>query len=764
NFNNTLYFSATDATNGRELWKSDGTASGTELVKDINPGASFSSPGSFINSNNTLYFSANNGTNGNELWKSDGTASGTVLVKDIYPGGSNSNPENFFNFDNTLYFSATDATNGRELWKSDGTASGTVLVKDIYPGDTPSNPEDFFNFNNTLYFRAYDGSTNARELWKSDGTASGTVLVKPGNTPSGPSGIFNFNNTLYFRAYDATNGIELWSLVPATITNVSATTPDGTYSLGATINITATFSEAVTVTGTPQLQLETGTTDQLANYVSGSGTNILTFDYTVQPGDTSLDLEYLTTAALTLNGGTIKDAASTDATITLPAPAAANSLGANKAIVIDTLAPTVTINQAGAQTDPTATSPINFTVTFSKSVEGFDASDIDLTASTATGTLTPTITGSGSVYNIAVNGQAGNGNVIASIKANGVTDTAGNNNTASTSTDNTVAYNNTFPTVTSINRLDPSPTAAATATYSINFSEDVTGVDVSDFTLVPNDVTGASIGTLTTVDAKTYQLEVNTGTGSGTIGLNLVDDDSIKNSLGVELGGATAGNGNLTGQIYDIDKTPPTGSLNAVADVTIAGGTSQTLTVTFSDNNVLDVSSLDSPDVLINWSGGAIPATFVSVDTNSNGTPRTATYSFVPPGGSWDNTDNGIYTVNLQGSEVKDGLGNLAVAGSLGTFNVNVAASVATTAPSGTDTPTGTAGTPTGTTGTPTGTDTPTGTAGTPTGTDTPTGTAGTPTGTDTPTGTAGTPTGTDTPTGTAGTPTGTDTPTGTAG
>ncbi|MEG4334986.1 Ig-like domain-containing protein, partial [Microcoleus sp. AT9_A2] len=630
------------------------------------------------------------------------------------------------NINNTLYFPATDATNGHELWKSDGTTSGTVLVKDIYPGAIASYPYNLINLNNTLYFSADNG----------------------------------------------TNGNELWGLVPATITNVSATTPDGTYSLGATINLTVTFSEAVTVTGTPQLQLETGTTDQLANYVSGSGTNILTFDYTVQPGDTSLDLEYLTTAALTLNGGTIKDAASIDATITLPAPAAANSLGANKAIVIDTLAPTVTINQAAAQTDPTATSPINFTVTFSESVEGFDASDIDLTASTATGTLTPTITGSGSVYNIAVNGQAGNGNVIASIKANGVTDTAGNNNTASTSTDNTVAYNNTFPTVTSINRLDPSPTAAATATYSINFSEDVTGVDVSDFTLVPNDVTGASIGTLTTVDAKTYQLEVNTGTGSGTIGLNLTDDDSIKNSLGVALGGATAGNGNLTGQIYDIDKTPPTGSLNAVVDVTIAGGTSQSLTVTFSDNNVLDVSSLDSSDVLINWSGGAIPATFVSVDTNSNGTPRTATYSFVSPGGSWDDTDNGIYTVNLQGSEVKDGLGNLAVAGSLGTFNVNVAASVATTAPTGTDTPTGTAGTPTGTAGTPTGTaGTPTGTAGTPTGTDTPTGTAGTPTGTDTPTGTAGTPTGTagtptgtDTPSGTAGTPTGTDTPTGTAG
>ncbi len=94
----------------------------------------------------------------------------------------------------------------------------------------------------------------------------------------------------------------------------AATTTDGSYAVGATINITVTFDAAVNVDttgGTPQLQLETGTTDQFATYTGGSGTTTLTFDYVVQAGDSSIDLEYLSTTALTLNGSTIKETAAT---------------------------------------------------------------------------------------------------------------------------------------------------------------------------------------------------------------------------------------------------------------------------------------------------------------------------------------------------------------------------------------------------------------------------------------------------------------------
>src|SRR5205823_2275245 len=125
-----------------------------------------------------------------------------------------------------------------------------------------------------------------------------------------------------------------------TVSGVTSSTTNGAYKAGQTISIQINFSEPVTVTGTPQLTLETGTTDQVATYTSGSGTSTLTFNYTIQAGDTTADLDYTNTTALALNSGTIKDAATNNATLTLPTPGAAGSLGANKALVIDTTAPT----------------------------------------------------------------------------------------------------------------------------------------------------------------------------------------------------------------------------------------------------------------------------------------------------------------------------------------------------------------------------------------------------------------------------------------
>jgi hypothetical protein len=108
------------------------------------------------------------------------------------------------------------------------------------------------------------------------------------------------------------------------------------YGVGANILITITFSHAVNVTGTPQLALNSGGT---ANYNLGSGTATLTFLYTVGAGQNSSHLDYTSTTALTLNGGTIGDGGAAD--LTLPAPGTAGSLGANTNIIIDTVAPTV---------------------------------------------------------------------------------------------------------------------------------------------------------------------------------------------------------------------------------------------------------------------------------------------------------------------------------------------------------------------------------------------------------------------------------------
>src|SRR5581483_9733466 len=117
-----LFFLAQDAQHGYELWKSDGTAAGTVLVKDINPGpmASVRTPANYsraylTNINGVVYFAATDGVHGTELWKSNGTEAGTVMVKEIMPTASESNPQDLVNFNGTLYLTATDGEFGAEL-------------------------------------------------------------------------------------------------------------------------------------------------------------------------------------------------------------------------------------------------------------------------------------------------------------------------------------------------------------------------------------------------------------------------------------------------------------------------------------------------------------------------------------------------------------------------------------------------------------------------------------------------------------------------
>src|SRR5262249_44947988 len=116
--------------------------------------------------------------------------------------------------------------------------------------------------------------------------------------------------------------------VSASVSGVSSTTPNGTYGVGASISITVTFSKAVNVSGTPQLALNSGGT---AAYASGSGTATLTFTYTVAAGQSSADLDYTSASALTPYTTLFRSTSNGQAaSLTLPAPGAAGSLGANK--------------------------------------------------------------------------------------------------------------------------------------------------------------------------------------------------------------------------------------------------------------------------------------------------------------------------------------------------------------------------------------------------------------------------------------------------
>ena len=229
-FKDKLYFAANDGETGRALFVSDGTTEGTQLVKDIYPENNSQSRFYFRNLSNLtefddkLQFASDNGGSGKELFVSDGTAEGTQLVKDIYPGEdpygnkNSSAPSDLVEFKDKFYFAANDGVHGNELFVSDGTAEGTQLLVDLREetdgNSYGSSPSDLVEFNDKLYFAAYDGEST--ELYVSDGTAEGTQLLYPGKDQDGnghvwdPDNLVEFNDKLYFTADDGEHGIELF--------------------------------------------------------------------------------------------------------------------------------------------------------------------------------------------------------------------------------------------------------------------------------------------------------------------------------------------------------------------------------------------------------------------------------------------------------------------------------------------------------------------------------------------------------------------------
>jgi len=184
------------------------------LLRDINTLQASSSPNGLQTANNFVYFNADDGVHGRELWKSDGTEAGTEMVRDIASGEEDSNPENFCNVNGTVFFTATTPQYGTELWKTDGTPAGTVLVADLLAGFTGSNPENLVSCNGKIFFtvKLSPGLAEDIRLFVSDGTANGTVeIVSPDAVNLfAPKNLLSMWNTLYFATRHGIDGEELW--------------------------------------------------------------------------------------------------------------------------------------------------------------------------------------------------------------------------------------------------------------------------------------------------------------------------------------------------------------------------------------------------------------------------------------------------------------------------------------------------------------------------------------------------------------------------
>ena len=290
---------------------------------------------------------------------------------------------------------------------------------------------------------------------------------------------------------------------------------------------TVTFSEDVTGVDAGDFSLAaTGVTGADITDVSGSGaTRTVTVD--TGAGDGTLGLNLTDDDSITDAVGNALAAGRTGQTYT-----------------IDRTTPTATsINRA--DDSPTNAESVAWTVTFSEDVTGVDAGDFDLVPAGVSDALITGVTGTGSTWTVTASTGTGSGTLgldlddddsIADALGNALAGPGTTGAHDGSLTGQVYAIDKTAPTAMSIDLADASPTSAGSVAWTVTFSEDVTGVGAGDFDLVPAGVSGASI-TGVTGSGSTWTVTASTGTGDGTLGLNLTDDDSITDTVGNALAG-----------------------------------------------------------------------------------------------------------------------------------------------------------------------------------------------------------------------------------
>lgn len=410
---------------------------------------------------------------------------------------------------------------------------------------------------------------------------------------------------------------------------------NGTYKVGDNLNFTVNWNTAVTVTGSPYIGLTIGASAKNASYLSGSGTTALVFRYTVAASD--FDNNGIAVgSSITLNGGTIKNTAAT----AVDALLALNSIGNTTSVLVDGVVPSVnSINRQTPATANTNATTLVYRVTFSEIVSNVDIADFSTTATgSASGSIASVSSSSGTTIDVTLNSVSGDGTLRLDLKASGtgIIDAAGNAISGGYTSGQTYTLDHTAPSVNSINRQTPATanTNATSLVYRVTFSESVSNVDISDFSLTATGSVAGSVASVSASSGTTIDVTVNSVSGDGTLRLDLKASgtgivDAFSNAIS---GGYTSG------QTYTLDHTAPSvSSINRQTPSSAStNATSVVYRITFSEI----VSNVDITDFLV-VSTGSATGSLASVSASS-GTAIDVTLNSV--------SGNGTLRLDLKGS------------------------------------------------------------------------------------------------------------------
>ena len=540
-WNGAVYFPANDGVHGVELWRTDGTAAGTAMVKDINPSGDMlpftmawtvGAP-RFEAYNGSLYFSADDGVHGLELWRTDGTAAGTVMVKDINPAGG-SRPFGMKVMAGTLFFFAGDGSNGFELWKSNGTMAGTSMVKAITPSTPYGSQRPLHEFQNKVFFLRDYGSSSL-ELWKSDGTATGTVLVKEISVASagGTWIVGAFRDALYLTVEEPVYGKVLWK------SDGSAAGTGRVEPMPALYDFVVLNDQMFGEGNHGSLGVELLRSDGTA-----SGTSLVK---DINPlGDSD---PYINIVA---NGTIFMDA--DDGVHGHQLWKSDGTTAGTKLVKI--------INPTGIPVLPYVLDSGFVSMRnliFFRPDDGTHGSELWQSDGTESGTfLVADINPSG---NSIPRYFAPLGDSLIFWATDGTGDAE------------PWIYRPDFaPAVESITRIGSLWTDASTVQFRVTFSDDVSGVDSSDFAIIQSEgITDAHVASVEGTGT-IYTVTVADIAGQGVLRLNVVDDDSITSVSHVPLGGSGLSNGGFqNGQAFQIVSQLPLASWPGVVVLLLCG-------------------------------------------------------------------------------------------------------------------------------------------------------------------------------------------------